>query len=227
MPCHFLLLPGFDGTGEQFAPLVDALGPSHAFTLVRYANERSLERCVDAAASLLPDEPVVLIAESFSGPMAIALMARFPDRFQCAVLCATFAVSPFRSLLPAALKFSNYLFARNPLKPLLLRTFCVNGVRDQKVIELTTRVASAMDAEIIKSRLQVLLDLDVSNQLKSITVPTLYLRASQDRIVSRRLGQNLIEGLKDIEVQEIDGPHLLLQAKPVECAAAISAFVSS
>lgn len=227
MSCHFALLPGFDGTGEMFAPLIHALGSSGSFTVVRYTKERSLEACVDTAASLLPEEPAVLIAESFSGPIALALMARFPHRIQCAVLCATFAVSPFRSLLPAALKLSGFLSPHNSLTPFLVRTFCLNGVHDEKVIELANRVAGAMATESIRSRLRVLRNVDVTPQLKTITVPTLYLRASHDRIVSRRLGQSLIKGLKNVEVQEVDGPHLLLQAKPVECVAAIRAFVSS
>jgi pimeloyl-[acyl-carrier protein] methyl ester esterase len=82
-----------------------------------------------------------------------------------------------------------------------------------------------MTPETIRSRLQVLRTVDLRPQLGTITVPTLYLCATRDRIVGRHLGQHLIDGLKNVEVKEIDGPHLLLQARPRECAAAIRHFV--
>ncbi len=67
---HFVLMPGFDGTGELFAPLIDALVPAHSFTIVRYSDECSLAECVSTAVSFLPEPRVVLIAESFSAPVA-------------------------------------------------------------------------------------------------------------------------------------------------------------
>src|SRR5687767_13530285 len=93
-----VLLPGFDGTGKLFGPLQAALGTDVVSRTVRYDAERSLEDYIDTVTRILPQENAVLVAESFSGPVALSLLARHPTRIKCAVLCATFAVSPFRSL---------------------------------------------------------------------------------------------------------------------------------
>ena len=53
----------------------------------------------------------------------------------------------------------------------------------------------------------------------------LYLRASTDRIVSARLSRGLTSHLPKVTVKEIDGPHLLSQTRPRECAAAIADLI--
>ena len=69
---RFVLLPGMDGTGELFADFVDALPKSFETVRVRYPADRclsysELEELVQAACS----EPFMLVAESFSTPLAI------------------------------------------------------------------------------------------------------------------------------------------------------------
>jgi pimeloyl-[acyl-carrier protein] methyl ester esterase len=222
---HFVLMPGFDGTGELFAPLIDALGPAHSFTIIRYSDECSLAECVSTAISSLPEPRVVLIAESFSGPVALTLMSRFPDRIHCAVLSATFAASPHPFLLPLASQLPQVLMGKSALRGIGLRIFCLNGIRNAELVERATRVARNMKAAHVRARLRILRDVDLRSQLAGITTPTLYLRASHDRLIDGALGDDLGRGLPNAIVREIAGPHLLLQSKPVECAAAIHEFL--
>jgi pimeloyl-[acyl-carrier protein] methyl ester esterase len=60
-----------------------------------------------------------------------------------------------------------------------------------------------------------------------ITTPTLLLRATRDRLVTRQRHEELRCSLPHASVAEIEGPHRLLQARPVECAEAIMRFVAS
>jgi pimeloyl-ACP methyl ester carboxylesterase len=79
----------------------------------------------------------------------------------------------------------------------------------------------------MRARLSCLAAVDVRPLLSRIASPVLYLRASADRIVSSRLSRELTSQLPNVRVTEIDGPHLLLQSRPIECAAAIVSFVST
>jgi pimeloyl-ACP methyl ester carboxylesterase len=79
----------------------------------------------------------------------------------------------------------------------------------------------------MRSRLACLATTDVRPALARITTPVLYLRASNDRVVSTRLGLEMTSLLPNVKVVEIDGPHLLLQARPRECAAEIMQFVAA
>jgi pimeloyl-ACP methyl ester carboxylesterase len=221
---HLILLPGLDGTGELFAPLVGALGDSVTTSVVRYGSELTFEEYVESAARALPDDAVV-VAESFSGPVGIALAARHPGKIRCLVLCATFARSPFRTLLRLGKFIPARAFAANALTPAVLRHFCLNG-DDTDLRPSVVSVVSTVPPAIMRARLACLASVDVGPLLRRIDTPVLYLRASHDRIVGARLSHALTSQLPNIAITEIDGPHLLLQTRPRECAAAVLEFIS-
>jgi pimeloyl-ACP methyl ester carboxylesterase len=220
-----LLLPGFDGTGELFAPLQSALDNRAYSVVVRYRDERVLEDYVESVAALLPEQSAVLVAESFSGPVALILMSRYPERIKSAVLCATFATSPFRSLTRLARFVPDLFFGPAPIQPAMLRTFCFDATTDRELMEKALSVARSIPAGTVKQRLNLLSGIDMGSLLPGIEVPVLYLQAMQDRIVGPQLTRQLVSGLPQVEVRQINGPHLLLQCRPRECADAILSFI--
>ena len=222
---HLVLLPGLDGTGELFAPLLQALGDDSPTSVVRYGSELTFDEYVESAGRALPDQ-CVLIAESFSGPVAIALAARHPANIRCLVLCATFAISPFRTLLRAARIVPKRLFRPSLLLPPMVHHFCFSGA-SISVRPSPVAVVSTVPPAIMRARLACLATTDVRPLLPRIAMPVLYLRASNDRIVSARRSLELTSLLPNVKATEIDGPHLLLQARPRECAAAITDFVQA
>lgn len=220
---HLILLPGLDGTGELFAPLLQALGEDVTTSVVRYGAELTFDEYVESAAKALP-ERCVLIAESFSGPVAIALAARHPGKIRCVVLCATFATSPFRPLTTLARFVPKRLFRPSPVLATVLNYFSLSG-DSADVRPSPVAVVSGVPPAIMRARLVCLGTVDVRPLLNRVAAPMLYLRASKDRIVSARLSRELTSRLSNVTVTEVSGPHLLLQTRPRECAAAISNFV--
>jgi pimeloyl-[acyl-carrier protein] methyl ester esterase len=219
-------LPGLDGTGELFVPLLDALAGAFRTSVVRYADERSFKEYIETAAKALSPRNTVLLAESFSGPVALALCARHPTSIKALVLCATFAQSPFRSLLRLAPFTPSALFGPSPAQPFMLRHACLNGERDDRLLQRAVTVLRSVPAASMRARLSTLATIDVRPLLRSVRVPVLYLRATRDRVVHPRLGRALTDNLSNGVVREIDGPHLLLQARPRDCADAILRFVT-
>ena len=92
-----ILLPGLDGTGELFAPLVAHLGADIETRVVAYPPDGS-QRYTDlleyVRASLPVDEPFVLLGWSFSGPLALMIAAEHPENFRGVILCASFQSNP-------------------------------------------------------------------------------------------------------------------------------------
>ena len=73
-----ILLPGMDGSGQLFAPFIAALGDGFNVKVVRYPVDLplgydGLEQI--ARAAIPPEGAVVLLGESFSGPIAVSLAA--------------------------------------------------------------------------------------------------------------------------------------------------------
>lgn len=108
----------------------------------------------------------------------------------------------------------------------LLRRFCLHGPCDDALIDQATSVIRSVPAATIQNRLHVLSGIDMTSLLPRITAPVLYLQATQDRVVSDRLSRELTRALPRVSVRRIDGPHLLLQSRPAQCAAAITRFLA-
>ena len=109
-----ILLPGMDGTGLLFQDFVEALDADVRTVVVSYPKNESLNYAALESTVLYQvpmDEPYVLLAESFSGPVAISIAASCPPRLLGVVLCCSFARNPqpmfsswvrsFRSSLPS------------------------------------------------------------------------------------------------------------------------------
>src|SRR5687768_1455482 len=98
-----VLLPGMDGTGLLFADFVAALGAQVETQVLRYPPDEILgyaELEARVRAALPTDRPLVLLGESFSGPIAISIAATPPPNLRGLILCCTFARFP----LPASIK---------------------------------------------------------------------------------------------------------------------------
>ena len=225
MSTRLMLLPGLEGTGRLFAPLQAALADDVEIVVIAYRDEQVFDEYVESVASRMADIDNVLVAESFSGPIALTLLSRYPSRLRCAVLCATFSTSPFRTFCSLARLVPSWAFRAGPLRRALIRRFALNGETHHEIVQEIMDVTSSVPAAMTKSRLAVLSQIDLRPILAKIHHPILYLQAGRDRVVSKRLSHQLLEGLTSVNVRVIDGPHMLAQTRPLECASAIRNFL--
>jgi pimeloyl-ACP methyl ester carboxylesterase len=221
-----VLLPGMDGSGELFAAFAAALGDGITPLVLSYPPDQPLDYqgLADFARDRLPvGQPYMLLGESFSGPVAIALAASRAAGLVGLVLSCTFARNPVPLLrhfsglipfLPISSKFTGL-----PM-PLLL------GGQATPALRRTLRaVLDQVRPAVLRARMRAVLAVDYSAQLRGVTVPVLYLQARQDRVVSCASERHITSLLPSVKVVVLDGPHLLLQAAPVEAASVVREFV--
>lgn len=75
-PRTLVLLPGLDGTGNLFAKFVSTVTPNLDARIVRYPTDRPLSYAdlLSTVVDTIPrEEPFVLLAESFSTPLAVTI----------------------------------------------------------------------------------------------------------------------------------------------------------
>jgi pimeloyl-ACP methyl ester carboxylesterase len=220
-----VLLPGMDGTGIFFEDFAAALQPEFKPIIVRYPNDPSLgytELEPLARAALPEDEPYLILGESFSGPIAISIAASNPPGLLGLILCVTFARNPhpLLPLLTAILKpLPAWRLPRFIQEPNIFGRFNSPYLR-AKLDEVRTRVSQ----KTLKSRLEAVASIDVSEKLRRVSVPTLDLRARNDRVVSRASGRHIRQILPGVDIAELDAPHLLPQTVPLFAKAAITYF---
>ncbi|MGC2029754.1 MAG: alpha/beta fold hydrolase [Steroidobacteraceae bacterium] len=221
-----VLLPGLDGTGKLFSELVRALDSDLDPQIVPYPVDQplgyaELEALVRAA--LPADRRFVVLGESFSGPIAIRIGADPPAGLAGVILCGTFAKNPY-----PLLGWAPSLAAWFPLKslPRWLRAPLMWGslAADRAPAQLN-RAMAAVSADVIRHRIAALLAVDASAALARVRLPILVLQAAHDLVIPRPATQSILKTAPHAQLVEIDGPHLLLQTRPEECAAAVICFV--
>jgi pimeloyl-ACP methyl ester carboxylesterase len=221
-----VLLPGMDGTGIFFEDFAAAIQHDFKPVIVSYPDDPSLGYAglePVARAALPQDEPFLILGESFSGPLAISIAASNPAGLLGLILCVTFARNP-HPLLPlvcAILKpLPAWRIPRFIQQPNLFGRFN-SPYLGAKLREVRSRVSQ----RTLKARLEAVASIDVSDKLRRVSVPTLYLRGRHDRVVSRASGDYIRKIHPNVEVAELDAPHLLLQTAPQAAARIISEFL--
>lgn len=222
-----VLLPGLDGTGELFAPFLAELDSEIPTLVVRYPSGEFLDypALTGLVKSQLPDDrPFVLLAESFSGPIAISVAADQPTHLAGLILCASFARNP-RPLLMGSLWFSrvpSLIHVLNWLAALAM----LNGFRTKDLVRRLALAVAQVDPRVMAARFQAVLKVDVTSQLERIQVASLYLRGSKDLLVPESSAKLIVAKRKNWRLIELPAPHLMLQAMPREVAQIVRSCIA-
>lgn len=228
---HIVFLPGIDGTGISFGPLRPLLPPKAHVTVVRYPGDRLLdfEETVAWARDQIPcgRSDWIVLAESFSGPVAVRLLGCGHIKAKCLILSSTFARPPRPLLLKLARCLPLAPLLRVPLPRFLLRHVIEGGEETLDLfLGLWQRVKKRVAMKVLAHRIDIVGRVDVRPWLPRITVPSLYIQATADRSVPAAALFDFIELVPDLRVERIRGPHFILQARPEASLAAIQNFVS-
>ena len=221
-----VLLPGMDGTGVFFADFVAAVAPRFKPVVVAYPNDPALgyAELETLARTYLPhNEPFLILGESFSGPIAISIAASNPSGLLGLILCATFARNP-HPLLPAVTTVLKP-FPAGRLPGFIQHRNLFGRFDSPRLRAKLREVGTLVSARTLKARLEAVSAIDVGEELRSVKVPTLDLRAQRDRVVSRACGTYIRKILPNLSVADLDASHLLLQTVPEAAIAAIDDFV--
>ena len=225
MPPILVLLPGMDGTGELFAPLLLALPRDIRTIVVRYPdrplNYAGLREFIDA---ILPvDSPYVLLGESFSGPLAVSIASEHRSGLCGCILVASFLRCPSSVLR----RFPDLcaVFVPGLVPAWVLRSRLLGKHSTPDLEQALQRALAQVSDATMRYRLRALAQVDVSSRLAQVRIPCLYLQATDDRLVSPVHGQELAGTGTDVRLESFRAPHLLLQTAPARAAEVIAQFL--
>ena len=219
-----VLLPGLDGTGRLFQPFMRELPSSWRVVVVAYpmdagANYEALTRLV--LGSLPADGPFLLLGESFSGPIAIKIAAALGPRVRGLILCCSFARNP-RPLLRRFAAAIDGLPAPTRVPSALPAYVLLGAKASAECRELLAKVLTELPLDVLRARLGMVMNVDVTRELAAIAAPVLYLQATQDRVVPASAAAEIQLIQARAQLIQLSGPHGLLQAAPAASAAAVA-----
>lgn len=232
---QLIFLPGLHGTDDLFDDLVGQLSlleVSFQATLVNYPPDlnQSYQKLFDWLCSHLaldqkkaPNKAnIVIIAESFSTPLALKLADRFPQQVKAVIIGGGFCASP-----------TNPGFALLPLRPLFMIAPPRSAVRhfltgNESPPELVAKVHSAVkkvSSRVLTQRIRSILTLEEQQTPTIPKTPILLLQAEHDAVIPWEIQNQLEQHLPHAKCHWIESPHLIFQAQPQTCASRIVAFL--
>lgn len=226
-PPRLLLLPGLDGTGQLFEPFCAALPAAIRTEVVTYPADKTLSLAEHAhiVTRRIDGTPTILLAESFSGLVALTLLNMPSHRVAGVIFCASFAEPPRPLLLPLATRvpYAGHMIQRPP--ELLLRLFCLglsaSPVQCRRLRDILKQVPPA----VLRHRLALIGQRHDFGQ-GTVGVPCYFLQATQDRLIPRRAADWFARRFERFTLEPVDGPHFLLQAHPSDCAQRVGRIVT-
>lgn len=225
---HIVLLPGLDGTGELFFPIIPFLENHFEIHVVKYTNQITFSDYVEGAEKQLPTGvPVSLVAESFSGPIAMSLLAMDRSRFHASVLSATFCKSPLPLLTGISKHVPEMLFSSNPASKAFLDLLVTGSNASPEIRSKSRELLDKVSRRKFQQRIVLVNEVNMVEELKKIEVPLLYIQATKDRIVLSDSGAEIMKHTKNMQIIKVDGPHMILQVQAKRCADLIINHVTS
>lgn len=223
-----LLLPGMDGTAALFADFVHCL-PSSIWPMP-VAYDANTPKSYDELFRDFewPTEPCAILAESYSGPLGIRLAAAHPDKVRALILVNSFAQSPslLADLANALPTLAQKIFERPP-SVLAIELLLLNGDSSPHKVQTLRSVLAAVSPKVLAKRVADIAQVNVCDELKTLRLPVLYLAGKDDRLVGTAVHQKLGRCCPMMKFHHLDGPHLLLQARPADAARVVAEFLPS
>jgi pimeloyl-ACP methyl ester carboxylesterase len=226
----FLLLPGLDGTARLFARLVPYLPDGWFVRPVPYPAVQAL--CLDELEELVlqaapENDPYVIIAESFSGPIGVRVASKNPTGLTALVLVASFVTPPMGAIMRWLVRLCADLAVRLPLSPNMVTTYLLRENADEESIAEVQAAVRPVRPHVLASRLRMAATLDVRSDLEACTLPILYLAGSQDRLVPRDRTDEVAALYPQTIVRTLPAPHLVLHSEPELAGREISEFLGT
>jgi pimeloyl-ACP methyl ester carboxylesterase len=224
-----------DGTGILFRPFIQELAqhiPEDIFKEITVQaisypcdQELSYGQLIDYVRGRLPaNEEVILVAESFSGPIGYALAAEQPNMIRAVIFVATF-LSPPKGLLWMMPPPLMALLMKIPLPVFLLsRLIFERGTANETVAQFKTAL-KRVQRPVLAARIREMTGLRTKQQV--LEIPCAYIRAGNDRLISRSHVEEFMCIAPQLAVNEIAGPHFIMQARPKECAQVAGKFITN
>ncbi len=223
-----VVLPGLDGTATLHAAFIGAAKSKFdSVAVIPYPPDQILdyEELETLVRAALPSAaPFLLLGESFSGPIALSIAADPPKNLRAVVLSTSFAKSPIPLLAP--LTFFTRLAPVRSLPSSVLSWWLLGRWATPQLEEMLQNALLIVAPAVLRARATFALSINVSSRLPAIAVPLLYLRATEDRLLSRNAGDHILSAVPQCKIVDVAGPHLLLQAAPLACAQAVGDFAA-
>jgi len=211
-----VLLPGMDGVGLLFEPFLAVLPPDIEVEVFPLASQgvQDYHEQAELFAKKLTSTSTVILAESYSGRVAYELCQMDLPQLKGVIFAASFLSRPsallgLTSLAPA------FLLKAKLLPDTWMGRLLFGQFQSKELVKLFYRSIQQVEGSVLKQRLLNMAALQCPEA--PIRVPSIYIQAKGDTLVQKSAVKDFESICSNLEVHQVDGGHLLLQANPKAC----------
>ncbi len=206
-------MPGLDGTGKLFKPLLTVLGTEINTHIISYPSDRHLtyDELSEYVRNQLKDlgDPVVLLAESFSGPVALKLLEDPLPTIKAVIFSATFCERPGSLLVSFARILPLEQILKIPIPTPLIKFFCLGSDISSETVDLFRKTIAKSNFKILAQRIIEISRLNLSKPPIE-KIPYCYIQAQKDKLVPSDCFDSFKKIAPQIELIKVMGPHFIL-----------------
>jgi pimeloyl-ACP methyl ester carboxylesterase len=225
---EIVLLPGLDGTGELFDRVVPLLEAETRVTVLRYPGNPVIgpalgyEDYAQFVRDQIGDRHVVLLGESFSGPIAVMVAGRHPARVMGVILAATFLQCPYAGWLVRLGAPLNPCLAPGSLRDRILMGRYGDAALHSKIAD----ILAAMPPGVREARLDAVSRVDVRKTFAGLSCPVLALHGNADWLVPKGPLERAVRHKAGARMVVLPGAaHMLLQTRTRDAGQHILSFL--
>ena len=208
---QLVLLPGLHGSAALFPPLLNVVPAEYRPLVIEYPQHLPLGyddlfELIRVRSSDIPE--MIVLGESFSGPLAVRLADHAPDRVVAMVLVATFVRRPVPRWFAGLSRWLAYVMptTRFQIRHLLAGWDAPDGL----ITQVQLAIADA-DPRVLARRIQEVMDVDVTQILARSRTPLLYLQGQRDRLIRAHNAEWIRQVRPDAAIRPLPTTHLVLQ----------------
>jgi len=215
-----ILLPGMDGTGVFLSSLQKHLVEKVTTEIISYPTSQflSYKQLVEYVIKKLPrEEKYLLVAESFSGPIAKELVFHNLTGLQGIVFLASFICCP-RNLLKIIQYLPLQTLFQLPIPDEVSKLMLLGKEANDESMDEFRQVLRLVSPSILAQRLRAIAKQKCNVIVGNSNCPCWYFQAFNDKLILTSAIEPIKLVFPKVEVVVIDGPHFIAQAQPKKCA---------
>lgn len=221
-----ILLPGLDGEGLFFNGLTRELGHSVPTQRILYPRDMSHYQALAdwVLTQIDPEEPFILLGESFGGPLAMTIAQQRPQNLKGLILVCSFSEGPPGWAARLLARFYPWLI-RRPSAARGINAMLFNGssiARAQEILDCLLRTPH----ETIAARIVETSRVSLSHFLEKSNLPMLILTAKRDRLLWRDYPVQTLLACRKLTIANFNTAHPVLEYVPKSAAKLISRFIA-
>lgn len=224
-PITLVVLPGLDGTEVLFRPLLGLLPDWIQPVVICYpaCGPHDYDGLLKVVREKIAGVPRFLVlASSFSGPLAIMLAAAEPERVRGLILSATFLRAPGRYLPYLRLiARSPFIWIVRAIRRIPIWTL---RQRDDPYRQAKAEIWRRVSARCLARRTRAILSVDVRDLARHCDTLVLCIRFADDQAVPREYTEEILHYLSSAQMVTIPGDHFAMWKHAERYAETITRF---